>query len=125
MSAEVLVLAGYLLVHFFEHTLAPHFHFGEEIHGDEVSSGGAGYAALLGLVIDTFSTAWRSSSGCWFHWLGAVFSWRFHAQIPEGYGGVLLMLAIGQSKRAAYCGVSDSGGVDFGGVALMYLRRGR
>ena len=24
----VLVLAGYMLVHFFEHTIAPHFHFG-------------------------------------------------------------------------------------------------
>src|SRR5271156_1683086 len=28
----VFVLAGYFLVHFFEHTAAPHFHFGEETH---------------------------------------------------------------------------------------------
>jgi zinc and cadmium transporter len=28
----VFVLAGYFLVHFFEHTVAPHFHFGEETH---------------------------------------------------------------------------------------------
>ncbi|MGH7836794.1 MAG: ZIP family metal transporter, partial [Candidatus Binataceae bacterium] len=33
----VIVLAGYLLVHFFEHTAAPHFHFGEETHHDEIS----------------------------------------------------------------------------------------
>ena len=33
----VFVLAGYFLVHFFEHTLAPHFHFGEETHHEEMS----------------------------------------------------------------------------------------
>src|SRR3989454_12059122 len=35
--ALLLVLAGYFLVHFFEHTLAPHFHFGEETHLEERS----------------------------------------------------------------------------------------
>src|SRR5437879_10299527 len=29
-SALLYVLIGYFLVHLFEHTLAPHFHFGEE-----------------------------------------------------------------------------------------------
>jgi zinc transporter ZupT len=35
-SAPVLILAGYFLVQFFEHTLAPHFHFrrGEPRRGD-------------------------------------------------------------------------------------------
>ena len=28
--AGFLILLGYLLVHFFEHTVTPHFHFGEE-----------------------------------------------------------------------------------------------
>ena len=28
-SAALLVLAGYLIIHFFEHTITPHFHFGE------------------------------------------------------------------------------------------------
>ena len=31
------VLAGYFLVHFFEHTVAPHFHFGEETHQEQIS----------------------------------------------------------------------------------------
>src|ERR1700693_2490190 len=34
-SVFVLVIAGYFVVHFFEHTLAPHFHFGEETHHQE------------------------------------------------------------------------------------------
>ena len=33
-SAPFLVLLGYLIVHFFEHTVTPHFHFGEETHAD-------------------------------------------------------------------------------------------
>src|SRR5229473_6109613 len=31
-DALLYVLIGYFLVHLFEHTLAPHFHFGEETH---------------------------------------------------------------------------------------------
>src|SRR5450755_2911363 len=50
----LLVLGGYFLVHFFEHTVAPHFHFGEETHHHEISHSHASYAALLGLGIHTF-----------------------------------------------------------------------
>ena len=31
-KGALLVLVGYLLVHFFEHTITPHFHYGEETH---------------------------------------------------------------------------------------------
>lgn len=47
------VLAGYLIVHMFEHTLSPHFHFGEETHHDEVGRG-TGVSALIGLAVHTF-----------------------------------------------------------------------
>ncbi|MBE3074765.1 MAG: ZIP family metal transporter, partial [Actinobacteria bacterium] len=30
-SAALVILIGYLLVHLTQHTLAPHFHFGEEV----------------------------------------------------------------------------------------------
>src|SRR5215472_2211217 len=33
--AFLFVLIGFFLVHLFEHTLARHFHFGEETHGEE------------------------------------------------------------------------------------------
>ena len=33
--AAFLILLGYLIIHFFEHTVTPHFHFGEETHKDE------------------------------------------------------------------------------------------
>src|SRR5206468_772926 len=34
-AAPILILAGYFLVHLFEHTVTPHFHFGEETHAEE------------------------------------------------------------------------------------------
>jgi ZIP family zinc transporter/zinc and cadmium transporter len=47
------ILAGYLVVHMFEHTLSPHLHFGEETHHDEVGPG-VGVSALIGLAVHTF-----------------------------------------------------------------------
>src|SRR5436305_685352 len=46
--AGFIVLVGYLLVHFCEHTLTPHFHFGEETHGDEFARAGVlrGYSVV-------------------------------------------------------------------------------
>src|SRR5262250_2978726 len=53
-SAAFLVLAGYLIIHFFEHTLSPHFHFGEETHADQFVEAHKGYSVLIGLIIHTF-----------------------------------------------------------------------
>src|SRR5215471_7253416 len=53
-SALLFVLIGYFLVHLFEHTLAPHFHFGEETHREEVSQQHARASVLLGMTIHTF-----------------------------------------------------------------------
>ena len=41
-------LAGFLLVHFIEHGISPHFHYGEESH-DHSGSSMTGILALLGL----------------------------------------------------------------------------
>src|SRR5271170_5502743 len=53
-DAAYLVLVGYLIVHFFEHTVTPHFHFGEETHKDQFVHTHKGYSVLLGLTIHTF-----------------------------------------------------------------------
>src|SRR5207245_10994905 len=34
-DAPFLLLAGYLITHFFEHAVTPHFHFSEATHHDE------------------------------------------------------------------------------------------
>src|SRR5439155_4820576 len=34
--APLMILAGYFILHFFEHSRPAHFHFGEETHPDDV-----------------------------------------------------------------------------------------
>jgi zinc and cadmium transporter len=119
----VFVLAGYFLVHFFEHTIAPHFHFGEETHHEEVSGAHASYAALLGLVIHTFFDGVAIASGLLVsNWLGGViFVAIFLHKIPEGFTIASLMLASGQSRRVAFVSSAILGGATLVGVALMFL----
>src|SRR2546430_10304389 len=52
--AFLFVLVGYFGVHLFEHTVAPHFHFGEEVHPEALLDPAAGWLALLGLGVHTF-----------------------------------------------------------------------
>jgi zinc transporter ZupT len=120
------VLAGYFLVHFFEHTIAPHFHFGEETHHEEISHAHASYAALLGLVIHTFFDGVAIASGLLVSaWLGGViFIAIFLHKFPEGFTVASLMLASGQSKRAAFTSSVILGGATLLGMGLMFLLRG-
>src|SRR5437667_245656 len=62
-SAAFLVLLGYLIIHFFEHTVTPHFHFGEETHHDEFVHSHKSYSVLLRLIIHTFFDGIAIASG--------------------------------------------------------------
>jgi zinc and cadmium transporter len=119
----VFVLAGYFLVHFFEHTVAPHFHFGEETHHEEMARAHAGYAALLGLMTHTFFDGVAIASGLLVStWLGSViFVAIFLHKIPEGFTVASLMLASGQSRRAAFTSSAILGGTTLLGVGLMFF----
>jgi zinc and cadmium transporter len=121
----VFVLVGYFLVHFFEHTLAPHFHFGEETHHEEMSHAHASYAALLGLVIHTFFDGVAIASGLLVStWLGGViFVAIFLHKVPEGFTVASLMLASGQSRRAAFGSSAILGVATLTGMALMFVLR--
>jgi zinc and cadmium transporter len=48
-----LILIGYLIVHFFEHTFTAHMHFGEETHHEEMNPS-VGFSALVGMLVHTF-----------------------------------------------------------------------
>src|SRR5919205_1184195 len=71
--APLYILGGYFIVHLFEHTLAPHFHFGEEVHAEEFLHRHRGLSVLLGLVIHTFFDGIAIASGFLIsNWLGWV-----------------------------------------------------
>lgn len=127
LEVLLLVLAGYLLVHFFEHTLAPHFHFGEETHVEEVTAAHVGYAAVLGLAIHTFFDGVAISSGLIVSRpLGIlIFVAIFLHKFPEGFTVASLMMASGQGKRAALFSSVLLGVATLAGVGLMFLWRAK
>ncbi len=101
--APVLMLAGYCAVHLLEHTLVPHFHFGEETHDHEHVSGKTSYKVLLGLATHTFFDGIAIGSGFvvsrWLGWM--LFIAVFLHKIPEGFTVASVMLAGGRSRRTA------------------------
>ncbi len=101
--APVLILLGYCGVHLLEHTVVPHFHFGEEAHHDEFVSAKTSYSVLLGLATHTFFDGIAIGSGFVLsNWLGwVIFIAVFLHKIPEGFTVASVMLAGGQSRRTA------------------------
>src|SRR6267143_2682011 len=107
--APLLVLAGYLAVHFTQHTLTPHFHFGEETHA---ISSVAGTSALVGLLLHTFFDGVAIASAFLVRpELGLmVFLAIFLHKLPEGVTISSIMMAGGRT-----------GGEAVGAAALLGL----
>jgi ZIP family zinc transporter/zinc and cadmium transporter len=100
-AAAPVVLLGYLLVHLSQHTLTPHFHFGEETHS---VSARAGTAALLGLLLHTFFDGVAIASGFLVSsTLGVLFfvGIALH-KLPEGVTVSSLIIASGGTIRRGY-----------------------
>jgi len=123
--AAFLVLLGYLIIHFFEHTVTPHFHFGEETHLDEFMHAHKGYSVLLGLIIHTFFDGIAITSGFlvsnFLGWL--IFFAVFLHKIPEGFTVSSVMLASGRSRGLAWGASVILGGSTLAGVLTMALFR--
>ena len=120
-SAAPLILLGYLLVHFTQHTLVPHFHFGEEVH--EVTRA-VSVSALAGLLLHTFvdgvaiasSFEVRASLGL------IVFGAILLHKLPEGLAISSLFLASGASRqRALLAGASLGVATVIGGLLTEYV----
>jgi zinc and cadmium transporter len=120
-SAAFLVLIGYLIVHFFEHTVSPHFHFGEETHSSEFMHSHRGYSVLLGLIIHTFFDGIAIASGflasSWLGWI--IFLAVFLHKIPEGFTIASVMLASGQSRGVAWGASAVLGAATVAGILTM------
>lgn len=116
-SAGVTVLVGYLLVHLTQHTIAKHFHFGEETH--EVSQV-VSLSALVGLLLHTFVDGVAVASSTQVSTaLGAlVFTSVALHKIPEGLAISSLFLAAGASRGRALAAAGALGGATLLGVLL-------
>lgn len=124
-GAPLLVLAGYFLVHFFEHTLTSHFHFGEETHTEEFIHPRRGYSVLIGLIIHTFFDGIAITSGFlvsnflgWIIFLAVILH-----KMPEGFTVSSVMLASGSSRGVAWGASAILGAATLAGVLAASIFR--
>ena len=99
-AAPALVLGGYLAVHLTQHTVTPHFHFGEETHAVRRL---AGTSALVGLLLHTFFDGVAIASAFLVRpALGVmVFIAILLHKLPEGVTISSLYLAVGRTGAQA------------------------
>lgn len=101
--SPVLILAGYCAIHLLEHTITPHFHFGEETHAHEFVSAHTGNSVLAGLAAHALFDGVAIGSGFVLSnllgWL--IFIAIFLHKMPEGFTVASVMMASGRSRRAA------------------------
>jgi ZIP family zinc transporter/zinc and cadmium transporter len=116
-AAPSLFLVGYLAVHLTQHTLTPHFHFGEETHRVNAV---AGRSALVGLLLHTFFDGVAIASAFLVRpELGVlVFIAIVLHKLPEGVTISSLMLAGGSSGPAAVRAATLLGLATVAGVLL-------
>ena len=121
--APAFLLLGYFLVHFFEHTVTAHFHFGEETHAVEFLHTHKSNTVLLGLVVHTFFDGIAIASGFLIsNWLGwIIFLAVFLHKIPEGFTVGSVMLASGRSRRVAFVSSVILGASTLAGVLTMRM----
>ena len=123
-AAPGLVLVGYLAVHLTQHTVTPHFHFGEETHA---VSQIAGTSALVGLLLHTFFDGVAIASAFLVRReLGImVFVAIFLHKLPEGFTVASMVLASGQGKRNALLAAGLLGAATLLGVVLTSVMQGQ
>jgi ZIP family zinc transporter/zinc and cadmium transporter len=121
--AGFLVLLGYLIIHFCEHVVSGHFHFGEETHHDEFVGQHKSTTVLLGLAIHAFFDGIAIASGFqvsnWLGWI--VFLAIFLHKVPEGFTVSSVMLASGRSSMRAFASSVVLGAGTLLGVLTMVL----
>lgn len=102
-NAPVYFLAGYLTIHFFEHTIVPHFHFGEEVHSEVMKNPFVGYSSIFGLSIHTLFDGISIGSGFVISpTLGLlIFGAVVLHKLPEGFTIASIVIASGRSRKAA------------------------
>ncbi|HYJ34457.1 MAG TPA: ZIP family metal transporter [Candidatus Binatia bacterium] len=126
LSVGTLILVGYLLVHFAEHVLVAHFHFGEETHHEHWVEPVVGTTALMGLALHTLFDGISIGSGFLIDpGLGLLIAIAvFLHKIPEGFTMASIMVAAGRTRRDAILAATFLGVMTIVGTLGTTLLRG-
>jgi zinc transporter ZupT len=119
----IFIMAGYCAMHFLEHTINAHFHFGEETHHHEFVSHRTGNAVLGGLSVHALFDGVAIGSGFvvsnTLGWL--IFLAIFLHKAPEGFTMASVMLASGRSRQAAFFAAVALAVATLAGVLVIQL----
>ena len=124
-TAMAWLLAGYLLIQLAEHAIAPHLHFGEEVHTAEVERHGVAATAVLGLAIHAFFDGVTIASGLLSSLRLGVFlalAVLIH-KLPEGFTVASIVLSSGRSRQSARNATILVAAATFAGIILVTILR--
>ena len=125
-AASLWMMAGFGLLHFFEHTIVGHLHFGEETHAEAVVSPVAVISAVGGLGVHALFDGIAIAAGMQFDFtigLLVFFAILLH-KLPEGLTIASIVLAAGRPKRhAAAASLAIGAATLIGVVTVLFLTR--
>jgi zinc and cadmium transporter len=125
-EAPLFMLLGYAVLHFFEHTIVAHLHFGEETHTDVMVSGVASLSTFAGLFIHAFFDGFAISVGMEFNfYLGLLifFAVLLH-KIPEGLTIASVMIAAERKRQTAFLASLAIGVATMLGILSVFVLSG-
>lgn len=122
-GASLYLLAGYAVIHFFEHTIVGHLHFGEETHREVMVSRVAGLATIAGLFVHAFFDGFAISAAMLYDpSLGLlVFVAVILHKFPEGLTTASVMVAAGHGRKTALLASLAIGLATMLGVLSVFL----
>lgn len=122
-SAALYLMLGFATIHFFEHTIVGHFHFGEEVHSEVMVSKLASISAFSGLFIHAFFDGFSISVGMQFDFLVGllVFVAVLLHKFPEGLTIGSIMLAAGYPRKTIMLSTLGIGFATILGVCTVFV----
>jgi zinc transporter ZupT len=124
--APLYIILGFSTLHFFEHTIVGHLHFGEETHTDVMVSRVASLSAFAGLFIHAFFDGISISAGMQYdYFIGLlVFIAILLHKLPEGLTIASIMIAASQPRKNAFLASLAIGVATMLGIVIVFLISG-
>lgn len=121
--APLYIVLGFSVLHFFEHTLVGHLHFGEETHVDVMVSRTASLSAFSGLFIHAFFDGISISAGMQYDFfIGLlVFIAILLHKLPEGLTIASIMIAASQPRKNAFLASLAIGIATMLGIMIVFF----
>ncbi|MGA9365246.1 MAG: ZIP family metal transporter [Bacteroidota bacterium] len=122
-TAGLVIILGFATIHFFEHTVVKHLHFGEEVHPEVMVSRAASVSAFSGLFVHAFFDGLSISAGMHFQFLVGllIFCAILLHKVPEGLTIASIMLTAGYSRRTVLLASLGIGAATMIGVLMILI----